>query len=166
MNGLENKVYLIAYIISNAFALLVLFFSWRHIKLSRLAFVILFGWASWANWTTALNSPGDYLDYVSLSFFPLYKQFIEGWFSNHILLVVGFIATAQAFIAISLLLKGRIYKAGIIGGIIFLISIAPLGVGSAFPCTLLLALALGMIYKNHNEFILTRKIHEVQVTAD
>ena len=106
MNGLENKVYLIAYIISNAFALLVLFFSWKHIKLSRLAFVILFGWASWANWTTALNSPGDYLDYVSLSFFPLYKQFIEGWFSNHIVLVVGFIATAQAFIAVSLLLKG------------------------------------------------------------
>ena len=81
-------------------------------------------------------------------------------------LVVGFIATAQAFIAVSLLLKGRIYKAGIIGGVIFLIAIAPLGVGSAFPCTLLLALALGMIYKNHNEFILTRKIHEVQVTAD
>jgi len=166
MNGLENKVYVIAYIISNAFALLVLFFSWKHIKLSRLSFFILFGWASWANWTTAINSPDDYLDYAALSFFPLYKHFIQGWFSNHILLVVGFIATAQAFIAISLLLRGWVYKAGIIGGVLFLISIAPLGVGSAFPCTLLLAVALGMIFKNHNEFILIRKTQEVHVTAD
>jgi hypothetical protein len=166
MNGLENKVYLIAYIISNAFALLVLFFSWKHMKLSRLAFIILFGWASWANWTTAINSPDDYLDYAGLSLFPFYRQFIEGWFSNHIVLIVGFIATAQAFIAISLLLKGWIYKTGIIGGIIFLLSIAPLGVGSAFPCTLLLALALGMLYRNHNEFILIRKIYKVHVTVD
>lgn len=166
MNSLENKAYLIAYIISNAFALLVLFFSWKHIKLARLAFVILFGWASWANWTTAINSPDDYLDYAGLTFFPFYKHFITGWFSNHTLLIIGLIATAQTFIAISLLLKGWVYKAGIIGGMVFLISIAPLGVGSAFPCTLLLALGMGMIYKNHNEFILTRKIQEVHVTAD
>ena len=166
MNGLENKVYLIAYIISNTFALLVLLFSWKHIKLCRMAFVILFGWASWANWTTAINSPDDYLDYAAFSFLPFYKHFIQGWFSNHICLIVGFIATVQAFIAISLILKGWVYKIGIIGGVLFLISIAPLGVGSAFPCTLLLALALGIIYKNHNEFILTRKIQEVHVTAD
>lgn len=166
MNGLENKAYLIGYIISNAFALLTLFLSWKHIKLSRLAFVFLFGWASWANWTTAINSPDDYLDYAALTFLPFYKQFIEGWFSKHILLVVGLIATAQAFIAVSLLLRGWVYKAGIAGGIVFLLAIAPLGVGSAFPCTLLLAIALRILYKNHEEFILTRKMHEVPVTTE
>lgn len=166
MHGLENKAYLIAYIISNAFALLILFFSWKHIKLSRLAFFILFGWASWVNWTTAINSPGDYLDYAGLTFLPLYKHLIIGWFSTHILLVVGFIATAQAFIAIALLLKGWVYKTGIIGGVLFLISIVPLGVGSAFPCTLLLALALGRLYKDSNQFILTRKMYRSRLVAD
>ena len=166
MKGLENQVYLIAYIISNAFALMLLFFSWKHIKLSRLIFSILFAWASWANWTTALNSPADYLDYFSLALIPFYRNFIEGWFSEHIQLMVGVIATSQALIAITLLLKGWVYKIGIIGGTLFLIAIMPLGVGSAFPCTLILAIALIMLYKDHPHFILKRKFHSGTVAAD
>lgn len=163
MNGLENKAYLIGFIISNAFALIVLFLSWKHARLARIFLFVLFGWASWANWTTALNSPNDYLDYANFTFLPLYKQFIEGWFGNHILPIVGFIACVQAVIAISLLLKGIAYKAGIIAGIIFLLSIAPLGVGSAFPCTLLLAVAMMLLYKHFRESILARKMQKVSV---
>ena len=166
MKGLENQVYLIAYIISNAFALMLLFFSWKHIKLSRLIFSILFAWASWANWTTALNSPADYLDYFSLALIPFYKNFIEGWFSEHIQLMVGVIATSQALIAITLLLKGWVYKIGIIGGTLFLIAIMPLGVGSAFPCTLILAIALIMLYRDYPHFILKRKFHRGTVATD
>src|SRR5687768_4032012 len=99
MKGLENEAYMIAYIISNLFALTLLFLSWKYIKLSRFIFFLLFGWASWANWTTNLNSPEDYLDYSQFTFIAFYKNFIEGWFSQHIQVVVGIIATAQALIA-------------------------------------------------------------------
>ena len=95
----------------------------------------------------SINNPHDYLSYADLTFLPLYKTFILGWFSEHIRLSVGVIATAQAFIAIALLMKGWIYKAGLIGAILFLIAIIPLGVGYAFPCTLLLAIGLVMLRK-------------------
>jgi hypothetical protein len=164
MSALENKIYLIAYIISNLFAITLLFLSFKHVKLSRILFFLLFGWASWANWTTAINSPNDYLDYADFTFLPLYKNFILGWFSKHTLALVGFIATAQALIAFSLLLKGWVYKLGVIGGIAFLVTIIPLGVGSAFPCTIVLAIALAILYKSHNEFIITRSVfHKIAV---
>lgn len=165
MRGLENQIYLIAYVVSNAFALLLLFFSWKHMKLSRLLFFFLFGWASWVNWTTALNSPDDYLGYADLALLPFYRNFIEGWFSRHIGLVIGIIGTSQALIAISLLARGVLYKIGVIGGTVFLLAIMPLGVGSAFPCTLILAIALRMLYKDYPDFILKRKNHEGQTAV-
>jgi hypothetical protein len=145
---------------------MLLFFSWKHIKLSRLVFFILFAWASWANWTTALNSPDDYLGYTDLALISLYKNFIQGWFSEHIQVMVGIIATSQALVAISLLLRGWIYKIGIIGGTVFLIAIMPLGIGSAFPCTLILAVALKMLYKDNSDFILERKSHSYHIAVD
>jgi len=158
MKGLENQVYMIAYIISNAFALMLLFFSWKHPKLSRVIFSLLFGWASWANWTTVLNSPEDYLNYSSFALIPFYKDFINGWFSQHVQVVVGIIATSQALIAVSLLLKERTYKIAVVGGTIFLLAIMPLGVGSAFPCTLILAIALIMLHKDYRDFVVKGKI--------
>ena len=157
MDALENKIYLIAYVISNLFALTLLFLSFKHVKLARLFFFLLFGWASWANWTTALNSSDDYLNYADLTFLPAYKNFILGWFSEHIRALVGFIAISQALITLSLLLKGWAYKLGVIGAAIFLLAIIPLGIGSAFPCTMVLAIAMAKLYKDHNEFIFTRK---------
>ena len=147
MKALENQVYLTAYIISNVLAVIFLILSVTFPRLTRLLYVVLFGWASWANWNMSINNPHDYLSYANLTFLPLYKTFILGWFSEHIRLSVGVIATAQAFIAIALLMKGWIYKAGLIGAILFLIAIIPLGVGSAFPCTLLLAIGLVMLRK-------------------
>ena len=55
------------------------------------------------------------------------------------------LSTLQLFIAIALFIEGFLLKLGILFGIIFLIMIAPLGVGSAFPSTLLLAIALLII---------------------
>jgi hypothetical protein len=91
----------------------------------------------------ALNNPQDYLKYADLTVLKIYKEFIMGWFAGHIQISVGFIAAGQALIAISLLMKGWIYKLRLIGGIIFLVAIIPFGIGSAFPCTFILAVALG-----------------------
>src|SRR5687768_6926042 len=105
MKALENQTYLTAYIISNVCALVLLLLAVKRPRAARFAFFVLFSWASWMNWSTALHRPQDYLDYAHFVFIGFYEQFILGWFSRHILPVVGFIATAQAFIAVSQLLK-------------------------------------------------------------
>jgi hypothetical protein len=142
MKGLDNTTYLIMYIISNAVALLMLWAAWKQHRILRLMFFLLFAWASWTNWTEATNAPQFYLDYADLSFSGLYRDFIRGWFNRHITLAVGFIAACQALIAISMLLNGLILKIGAGGAIIFLLAIVTFGVGSAFPCTLIMAVAM------------------------
>jgi hypothetical protein len=152
MKVLENHIFLIAYIISNALAIVILISSIKWPRISRILYSVLFAWASWANWNMAINNPHDYLSYADLTFLPLYKSFILGWFSDHIRLSVGFIATVQGLIAISMWMKGWLYKLGIIGGIAFFIAIIPLGFGAAFPCTLVLAIALGFL-KDQNAYL-------------
>lgn len=154
MKGLEDTTYLLMYSISNAVALLLLWAAWKRSRLARLLFFLLFGWASWANWTTALYNPQFYIEYADLTFLNVYKQFIHGWFSNHITEAVGFIATCQALIAVSMLLKGWILKTGAIGAIVFLLAIAPLGVGSAFPFSFIASAALYFILRNReNDYL-------------
>lgn len=154
MKDLESQTYLLLYIISNVVALLILWSAWKHQRIARLLFFLLFIWASWTNWKTALNNPQFYTEYADLSFLNIYRQFIRGWFSEHVTEMVGFIATCQALIAVSMLLKGWMLKTGAIGAIIFLLGIAPLGVGSAFPFSITASLALYLILKNRtNDYL-------------
>ena len=154
MKAFENPTYLLLYIISNVVAILLLWSAWKQPRIARLLFFLLFAWASWTNWSTALHNPQFYIEYADLSFLSVYKQFILGWFSNHITETVSFIATCQALIAISMLLKGWVLKTGAIGAIIFLFAIAPLGVGSAFPFSLIASAALYLILRNNaNEYL-------------
>jgi hypothetical protein len=152
MKGLDNSNNLLLYIISNSIALLILFVTWKNLRWGRLLFFLVFAWASWTNWTTALKNPATYLGEADLTFFEFYRKFILGWFSRNIILAVGFIASCQALIAFSMLGKTTVVRAGAVGGILFLVAIAPFGTGSAFPCTLILAIAMGFIFsrKKHN----------------
>jgi hypothetical protein len=154
MNGLENKTYVILLVISNLVAILQLIAAIKWPRISRLSFFLLFAWASWINWTKSQYTPQFYLDYADLAWSGWYRNFINGWFAGHIQLAVGVIATCQALIAFSMLMKGWIYKIGGISAIIFLISILPLGVGSGFPCTAIMAVAIYILLKkNSNKFI-------------
>jgi hypothetical protein len=165
MRGLENNTYLISYIISNVVAVLTLLAAWKKPRIARLMFFLLFAWASWTNWTTALRNPQFYIEYADLSFLNIYKQFIHGWFSKHITETVGFIATCQALIAVSMLLKGWMIKMGAIGAIIFLFAIAPLGVGSAFPFSIITSVALYLIIRypfNDYLWVNPKKLFEFQ----
>jgi hypothetical protein len=159
MNGLDNTTYVLMYSISNLVAFLLLWAAWKHPKIARLLFFFLFAWASWTNWTTAINNPQFYVEYADFSFLDLYRQFIRGWFSYHVTEVVGFIATCQALIAVSMLLKGWILKTGAIGAIIFLLAIAPLGVGSAFPFSITTSIALYLIYRRRDQNYLWVGMH-------
>jgi hypothetical protein len=153
MKGLENQEYLIGFLAFNVLALIFVFVAIKWPRIGRLLFFLLFAWACWMNWTFSQNDPAAYQEYAELTFFDFYKQFITGWFSQNTVWVVATIATCQGLIAISMLLKGSIYKLGCIGGIVFLLSIAPLGVGSGFPCTISFAIALFLLYKKGKAFL-------------
>ncbi|MCB0489935.1 MAG: hypothetical protein KDC99_15740 [Cyclobacteriaceae bacterium] len=143
------EVYLIPYVVSNAVALFMLWSAWKKPVLARLLFFILFFWAFIMNLTTALTNPNDYLNYSEMAV-AWYKSFIDGWFKDHITIVVVAIAIGQALIAIGIILNGTLVRLAAIGAILFLIGIAPLGVGSAFPFSITASVAAWLIIRRKN----------------
>ena len=152
MKGLDNQLYLILLLISNVVAILQLIAAVKWPRIARVSFSLLFAWASWTNWKISQETPQFYLEYGDLTWSEWYRTFINGWFAEHTKSAVGFVATCQGLIAIAMLLKGWIFKAGCIGGILFLISILPLGVGAGFPCTAIMATAIFILLKKHSNF--------------
>jgi len=146
----DPQVITIAYTGSNIVALLMLLASWKLPSVARLLYALLFLWACWANTNTALYAPQLYIDYASFAFLPFYRDFIQGFFSQHITMFVIIIALCQFLIGVSMLLKGVIFRIGAIGGIVFLISIAPLGVGSAFPASVVMAAGLFVLIRKNS----------------
>lgn len=144
----ENRtVVIVAYIISNIAGIVMLAAAWQKPKLARWLYLALFGWAGYINLSAAFSTPEDYLNYANFTFIPAYKNFILGFFSRYITVIVMFIACSQMLICISMALKGAVFKLGCIGGIIFLIAITPLGAGAAFPATLAMAAGMYLLLK-------------------
>ena len=142
-----NSNYLLPYIISNIVGLLFLWAAIKKPPLARLMFVLLFSWACYINYTLSHSKPEFYLDYADASI-NWYTHFINGWFSNHITIMVTLIAIGQGLIAIGMSLKGWWVKIACIGVIIFLTAISPLGFYAAFPFEVTVALAAWFIIKN------------------
>jgi hypothetical protein len=157
MNGFDNPAYLTGWFVSNIIGLFMLYTAARHVRLTRFLFFLVFAWACWMNWKTAILAPEDYQEYAKLSFIPFYRNFIRGWFHDHTLVVVGTIATAQALIAFSMLLKGWIFRTGLIGGMVFLVAVVPLGIGAGFPTTLTLATALYLVLRKGEQDFLWKR---------
>jgi hypothetical protein len=154
MQGLDNELYVTLLIISNTVALLQLVAAIRWPRLARFSFFLLFAWACWTNWNESQLTPHSYLEYADLTWSNVYRNFINGWFADHVQLAVGFVAICQGLIAVSMLMKGWILRTGSIGAIIFLLSIMPFGVGSGFPSTAIMAVAIFILLQKHNkEFI-------------
>ena len=146
MEPLSNTAYLIGYIISNVFAILLLIAAIKRPKLARLLFFLLFAWAFGMNYYVSHNRPEAYLEYADEAL-PFYKSFINGWFSDNITEMVSLIAFGQATIAAGMLLKGWWVKLASIGAIIFLMAIAPLGLYAGFPFSIIASIAAIFILK-------------------
>jgi len=109
----------------------------------RWAAVLIFALAAWTNTRTALTNPLDYQAYVDLAILDLYRDFIVGWFRGHTRWLVLPIAAGQLTIALLLLINSRLSRwVAVCGALVFLLAIAPLGIGSAFPFSLTYGLAL------------------------
>lgn len=135
-----------AYVVANVLAVLSLIYSRHHPGLTRSFFILLFLSAAIVNIYIVKNSPLAYQDYAD-SATPLYEQFILGAFKIIITPMVLCIAAGQLLIGLSMLLKGRAFQTGCWAGIIFLVSISPLGWNAAFPSTLVMAAALFRLQK-------------------
>jgi hypothetical protein len=125
--------YLVAYLSANLIALGILALAFWRPAIVRWIWVAIFVWAGWVNTMTAAREPWVYLVYGDLTPSAIYRDFIVGWFSTHIQPFVLSIAAGQLTIAILLSRKGDARWLGVMGASVFLLAIAPLGVGSGFP---------------------------------
>ena len=131
----------IFYTITNLFAIASALLSMRWPTIARVLFGSMFICAAVANSYIATSNPAAYLSFGELTPSGLYRLFILGPFAGHVQLFILIIAACQLFIGIFICYRGPLMTAAMIGGIVFLIAIAPLGVGSAFPSTLIMAVA-------------------------
>lgn len=121
---------------------------------ARIFLAAFFLWAAYFNSTTAIQSPEIYLNYATLNALPAYSRFINGFFSEHITVMVFAIAIGQFLIALGLILNKFWVRLACSGGIIFGLAIAPLGVGSGFPSTVCMAIAFFiLLIKPTHDFI-------------
>jgi hypothetical protein len=141
-----TKEVLIPFIVTNTLTLVMVFVCFKWPKTGKRAWGILFMLAAAFNAYTAGNNPQAYLGYGDHAI-GLYKNFINGIFASHTALFIYMIAFGQFLVGLFLLRGKKLLKLGILGGIIFFIAITPLGLGSAFPSTLLMALSLIILYK-------------------
>ena len=148
MDGLQE--YLVPYLISQAASLIILIVALKRTRWARWLFSILFLWASGTNMYLGLTDPDSYLDNARFAI-PLYRDFINGWFSHHNHIIIPLIAIGQFFIAVGMLLHGWWVKLACIGSIIFLLSISPLMIGSAFPFSITVSIAGFLILINDDK---------------
>ena len=103
-----------------------------------------------------ITKPDTYQLYADLAI-SVYRDFINGWLSHYNHIVIPLIAVGQFLIALGMLLKGWWVKAACIGAIIFLLSIAPLMVGAAFPFSLTVSIAAWLILLNDDKSYIWKK---------
>lgn len=115
-----------------------------------MAWGIIFILAGTFNIYNGISNPQIYVDFGQ-SAVGLYQKFIYGIFSSYTSLIVSLIALGQILVGISLFMKRIPFLLGILGGIIFLVAISPLGIGSAFPSTLLMSISLVLLYLRYKK---------------
>jgi len=157
MEGMQE--YLVPYLISQAASLIILIAAWKRTRLARWLFSVLFLWASATNMYMGLTDPDSYLNNAQFAI-PLYQDFINGWFSHYNHMIMPLIAVGQFFIAIGMLLRSCWVKLACIGSIIFLLSIAPLMVGAAFPFSITVSIAAWLILLNDDKNYIWKRQEE------
>ena len=133
------------YVASNLTALAILLIAWKRPIVAKWLFAIMFFGACVANTSLVLQDPDQYLNYDKYVLFGLYHSFINGFFAEHLQPIVLSIAGGQLLVGLLLCGSGVIGRLGCLGAGVFLAAIIPLGVGSAFPFSLICIAALLLI---------------------
>jgi len=146
---------LIPYIITNLISIGLIYLAYRYPKACIISFMIIFFFAAIVNTIIVFTNPDAYIKgFGSTAYLDFYKRFIYEEFKLRTQLYVLLISIFQIIISFSLISRfWLIFSLGVNGGIIFLLAIAPLGVGSAFPSTILMAIAM---------YIMRRRVVQIE----
>lgn len=132
---------LIPYIISNVAALAILWFSVKKPSVAKVMLAVLFVGAGAANVYISFTNPAAYRTFAETSVLDWYAVVINGFFSDYTTLIVSCISIVQVYVGVSMFLDGTRFSAGCVAGLLFGLMIAPLGIGSAFPSSVIFSLA-------------------------
>ena len=148
-------------ILCNVIAVIILAVCWRWKTAGRFLFVLVFLWAALYNFWMAFARPEEYLTYARFAYSTWYQLFILVFFTRHTTAVVATIALGQLAIAVLISLRGTAVHLGLIGAIFFLVAIAPLGTGAAFPATVIAAGGASLLLQNRYASSLRYALSEV-----
>lgn len=129
---------------SNVAALALLLLAWWRPPWARWTFAAVFVGAGIANAVMVRSDPAAYGEYARWALLDGYRAFILGSFGEHTVAYVSAIAAGQLAVGAALAFGHPWRDVGAAGGVAFLLAIAPLGAGSAFPATVVMALALAL----------------------
>jgi hypothetical protein len=157
---MEHEVASLPYIISNSVAVFAAIAAILWPTVARVLLSAIFVCASLFNAYTAFVDPDLYLAFGEATSNELYRSIILGPFRKHVQLYIMLIAVGQLLIGVFGSYKGDLMKIAMTGGIIFLLAVAPLGAGSAFPASLILALAYLILLRKRINFSLYELIRQ------
>lgn len=136
----------VPYVVTHTLTLVLIVICYKWPKIGKVAWGIVFMLAGIFNIFSVNSDPVQYINGFAPYAIPLYQKIIHGPFSTNPIFFVTLIASGQILVGIFLFMKRTLFLLGILGGIIFLIAISPLGIGSAFPSTVLMAISLVLLY--------------------
>lgn len=136
-----NSGVLIPFIISNALALFILWMSSRNTRVAKGMLGVLFIGAGAFNIYTVFSNPAAYLDFADTAVVKFYQLWIPRLLTDHAPLVISCISAGQLYIGLSMMYNEWRFRIACVGGMLFGLAIAPLGIGSAFPASLVLSFA-------------------------
>src|SRR5688572_27891481 len=129
--------YLVMYLRATLIALTILALAFWRPSIARWVWVAIFVWAASVNTMTAAREPWVSLACCALTPSARYRDLLAGWFRTHTQPFVLSIDATQLTIMILLSRGCDARWLGIIGASVFLLAIAPLGVGSGLPFSLI-----------------------------
>jgi hypothetical protein len=140
--------YLIPFTVSNVVGAAFIFVCFKWPRVAKYIWGVCFIAAGLFNIYTGWTSPQIYVEmYGKTALLSVYQNFISGIFSDKTQLFISLIASGQIAVGVLLFFKRIPFLVGIIGGIAFLVCISPLGVGSGFPATVLMAVSLFLLHR-------------------
>lgn len=145
---LHDPTILTFVIVANMLAIAMVWITWRSRQWGRRLFALNFLGAAFFNAIFWYIEPEEYGYYSEFVWVDAYRNFILGPFLNNLRLFLGLIVLYQLSVGIGLLSKGWWMKSAAFLGMLFLIVIAPFGLGAAFPATLIQSLGLFWIYRD------------------
>lgn len=140
-------------LITHVLTFLLIFICYKWPKIGKVAWAVIFIAAGLFNIYSVISDSQLYVNTYGQHAIPLYQKFIFGLFSTNTILFVAMIAAGQILVGLFLFMKKMPLKLGVLGGILFLVAISPLGVGAAFPSTLLMAFSLVLMYIRYQKLV-------------